>query len=293
MLKVACIVFPGTNCDHDIEHLCGHELGAQVSLVWHRDVSLAKSDIVILPGGFAHGDYLRTGALAKVSPIMNAVRAFAAAGGPVVGICNGFQILCECELLPGALLQNIDRRFLSQFVHMQVASSNSPLTRGVAVGTRIVCPIAHGEGNYYADAKTLAELEDRDEVIFRYARSDGTVVEADRDANPNGAAHAIAGICNKARNVVGLMPHPERSAESLVGAEGGKSGRMLFEALLAGASLAYSVANSVQKPYLASFFSHSSRKRSANALSGLRLRKPCTSAAETASKLRANCQYCG
>jgi len=227
-MKVSIVVFPGSNCDHDIEHLYGKLLGAQTSLIWHRDSDLKSPDVVVLPGGFAHGDYLRTGALAKLSPVMAEVGKFAAAGGPVIGVCNGFQILCEAGLLPGVLLANAGRKFLSQFVHLRVETTNTPFTRRLTNGAVITCPIAHGEGNYFCSPETLEAIEGEGQVVFRYCNESGTVNEADRVFNPNGSLHSIAGICNQQRNVVGLMPHPERAAELLVGAFGGNTGLAVF-----------------------------------------------------------------
>lgn len=231
-MRVTVVVFPGSNCDHDVEHLYGRLLGAKVASVWHRDHDLLNPDLVLLPGGFAFGDYLRTGALAKISPIMGEVSRFAARGGPVVGICNGFQILCEAGLLPGVLLQNIDRRFLSRFVQIRVESTRSVLTRDLPAGRVVTCPIAHMEGNYFADRETLRRLEGEGQVVFRYCDAAGAVEPECRATNPNGALNAIAGIMNEAGNVVGLMPHPERASERLIGGLGGESGRCLFEATL-------------------------------------------------------------
>ena len=230
-MKISVVVFPGSNCDHDVLHLYGL-LGQEVRSVWHRDTDLGKPDIVVIPGGFSHGDYLRTGALAKLSPIMSEVRAFADRGGPVIGICNGFQILCEAQLLPGVLLQNLPMKFLSQFVHVRVEQSNTPFTRSMKPGETMCCPIAHFEGNFFADGDTVKGLEDNGQVIFRYCDARGTVNHEDRSCNPNGAMHSIAGICSRARNVVGLMPHPERSAEKVVGFVGGDAGRRIFESSL-------------------------------------------------------------
>jgi phosphoribosylformylglycinamidine synthase len=192
--------------------------------VWHRDTDLKKADLVVLPGGFSYGDYLRTGALAKLSPVMQAVKEFAGRGGRVLGICNGFQILCESGLLPGALLENVGQRFLSRFVHIRTERSVGFFTSGMEPGGVITCPIAHFQGNYYADPATLAELEANGQVVFRYSGADGSVAPEDRSTNVNGSCNAIAGICNKAGNVVGLMPHPERAVESLVGFVGADTG---------------------------------------------------------------------
>lgn len=228
-MKVSVVVFPGSNCDHDVLHLYGL-LGQQVMSVWHRETDLKNPDLVVLPGGFSHGDYLRTGALAKLSPIMHEVRKFAEKGGPVIGICNGFQILCEAELLPGVLLQNLPRKFLSQFVYVKVEKNDTVFTRGIEPGHVLCCPIAHFDGNYFADDDTVKRLEDKGQVIFRYCDAQGKVDHDSRVSNPNGARNSIAGICNERRNVIGLMPHPERAAEKSVGYIGGQSGRVIFEA---------------------------------------------------------------
>lgn len=232
-MKVSVIIFPGSNSDHDVLHVYGL-LGQQTKSVWHRETDLGNPDIVVLPGGFSHGDYLRTGALAKLSPIMEEVRKFADRGGPVIGICNGFQILCEAGLLPGILLQNLPMKFLSQFVHFKVERADTPFTKGLEQGRILNCPIAHFDGNYFADAETLAALEGNGQIVFRYCDADGRVDHADRKSNPNGASHSIAGICNAKRNVVGLMPHPERSAEKIVGYVGADGGRCIFEASIGG-----------------------------------------------------------
>ncbi len=223
-MRVAVVVFPGTNCDQDVLHVFGKLLKAEAFPVWHRDTDLQNADLVVLPGGFSYGDYLRTGALAKLSPVMQAVRDFADRGGRVLGICNGFQIMCESGLLPGALLENVGQRFLSRFVHIKTERSFGFFTNGMEVGKVITCPIAHFQGNYYADPATLAVLEANGLVVFRYSDPTGHVDPAERTSNVNGSCNAIAGICNKAGNVVGLMPHPERAVESLVGFVGGESG---------------------------------------------------------------------
>lgn len=228
-MRVAVVVFPGTNCDQDVLHVFGGLLKAEAYPVWHRDTDLQNADLVVLPGGFSYGDYLRTGALAKLSPVMESVKEFAGQGGKVLGICNGFQILCESGLLPGVLLENVGRRFLSQFVHIRADRSNAFFTSGMADNKVITCPIAHFQGNYFADAATLAELEKNGQVVFRYCDATGKVAPNDYSINVNGSCNAIAGISNKAGNVVGLMPHPERSAESLVGYVGGDSGLEPFK----------------------------------------------------------------
>jgi phosphoribosylformylglycinamidine synthase len=230
MKRVTVVVFPGSNCDHDVIHLYERLLGQKVATVWHTESDLRNPDIVVLPGGFAYGDYLRTGALAKISPVMIEVAGFAKRGGPVIGICNGFQILCECGLLPGALLQNERMKFLSQFVHLKIENTSTPFTKDFKRGEMITCPIAHGEGNYFADDETLDLLESEGRVVFRYCDASGAVNPGDHQSNPNGAARAIAGICNQGGNVVGLMPHPERAAEALVGASGGAKGLEVFRA---------------------------------------------------------------
>jgi len=220
--RVGVVVFPGTNCEHDVaEALEG--LGAQAELVWHTATSVAAMDALVLPGGFAHGDYLRPGAIARFSPVMAAVQDFAAAGGPVVGICNGFQVLTEAHLLPGALQKNRGLSFLCQMTEVEVASDRSVLTAGVEVGRRLRLPINHFEGNYTADPSVLAELEAQSRVVLRYVD------------NPNGSDAAIAGICNEAGNVVGLMPHPERASSELLGSS---DGLVLLQALLASAGRA-------------------------------------------------------
>jgi phosphoribosylformylglycinamidine synthase len=219
--RIGVVIFPGTNCEHDAL-LAVERMGAAAALVWHGDASVAGYDALILPGGFAHGDYLRPGAIARFSPVMEAVGRFAAEGGPVVGICNGFQVLTEAGLLPGALQKNSGLRFLCTTVAVRVASADSPLTAGVAVGTELRIPINHFEGNYTCDAETLARLRDEDRVVLRYVD------------NPNGSVDRIAGVCNEARNVVGLMPHPERASDPLLGSA---DGTVLLGALLASAAL--------------------------------------------------------
>jgi phosphoribosylformylglycinamidine synthase len=225
-MKFAIVVFPGSNCDHDAYHAVKHVLGETAEFVWHKETSLGAADVVILPGGFSHGDYLRTGAIARFSPIMSAVTRFAASGGPVLGICNGFQILLECGLLPGAMLRNRDLKFHCEFVGVRVERTDTPFTGTAGVGQVLRMPIAHGEGNYYAPPDTIATLEDSGRVVFRYANAFG---EPTDQANPNGSIHNIAGICNDARNVVGLMPHPERACELAVGSA---DGLVLFESVV-------------------------------------------------------------
>jgi phosphoribosylformylglycinamidine synthase subunit PurQ / glutaminase len=226
-LTFAVVVFPGSNCDHDAHYAATHVLGMQARLVWHKETSLGGADVVILPGGFSHGDYLRTGAIARFSPIMKAVADAAASGTPVLGICNGFQILQECGLLPGAMLRNRDVRFHCEFVGVRVEQTSTPFTRLATVGQVLRIPIAHGEGNFYAPPDILKEIESSGRVIFRYANAAGETTD---QANPNGSLQSIAGVCNAARNVVGLMPHPERACEAALG---GTDGLMLFESVVA------------------------------------------------------------
>jgi len=233
-MKFAVVVFPGSNCDHDAYHAAKHVLGQEASLVWHKEASLGGADAVILPGGFAHGDYLRTGAIARFSPIMAEVTAFAAAGGPVLGICNGFQVLLEAGLLEGAMLRNRSLHFRCEHVHVRVEQSDTPFTLLCRTGQTLRIPIAHGEGNYYASPEVISALEVNRQVIFRYVTADGEVTD---DANPNGSAGNIAGICNRSRNVVGLMPHPEHAVDPDVGPTGGQPLiASLLTSALAGAS---------------------------------------------------------
>ena len=227
MTTFAVVVFPGSNCDHDSYHVATDVLGQKAECIWHKDTSLKGADVVILPGGFAHGDYLRTGAIARFSPIMPAVMAFAEAGGPVLGICNGFQVLLEAGLLPGAMLRNRDLAFHCEQVYVKVEQTDTPFTARASAGRRLEMPVAHGEGNYYAPPEVIDELEASRRVVFRYCDSRGDVTHA---ANPNGSVHNIAGICNERRNVVGLMPHPERACEAALGSA---DGLVLFESVVA------------------------------------------------------------
>ena len=217
-MKFAVVVFPGSNCDHDAYHVVRHVLGQEAAFVWHKDASLQRADAVILPGGFAHGDYLRTGAVARFSPIMQEIKRFAEAGGPVLGICNGFQVLLEAGLLPGAMLRNRNARFQCEHVFVKVEHTDTPFTSHCRQGQRLRIPIAHGEGNYYAAPEIVETLEKRRRVIFRYATAGGAVTLG---ANPNGSINNIAGLCSEKRNVVGLMPHPERACELAVGSADG------------------------------------------------------------------------
>jgi phosphoribosylformylglycinamidine synthase len=224
---VGVLVFPGSNCDHDTDWALREVCGAGTRFVWHKQDDLEGLDAVVVTGGFSYGDYLRTGAIARFSPVMKAVQRFAEAGGPVLGICNGFQILQEAGMLPGAMLRNRHVRFLSQLVHLRVERGATCASEGLVRGAVYTMPIAHGEGNFYLPDDELDRLEAEGRVVFRYAREDG---ELDEASNPNGSARAIAGICNAAGNVVGLMPHPERGAEAVLGCD---QGRPLLEAFLA------------------------------------------------------------
>lgn len=225
-MKFAVIVFPGSNCDQDAYHAATRVLGQQAELIWHKDSDLKGADAVILPGGFAHGDYLRTGAMARFSPVMREVQAFADRGGPVIGICNGFQVLLESGLLPGAMLRNKGLKYRCEFVNIRVEQVDTPFTGGATVGQVLRIPIGHGEGNYYAPADVVEKLEANRQVIFRYCTPDGQLTA---DSNPNGSVHAIAGICNERRNVVGMMPHPERACEAALG---GTDGLVILESIV-------------------------------------------------------------
>jgi phosphoribosylformylglycinamidine synthase subunit PurQ / glutaminase len=220
-MKCKVILFPGSNCDDDMVHVLGNVFGLDVEKVFHKETSLGnlkKTDLVVVPGGFSYGDYVRCGALAKFSPIMEAIRKHAKSGGYVLGICNGFQILCEAGLLPGVLLRNTNRKYICKNVWIKPENTNTPLTKGLDKKLALKIPIAHAEGNYYADAETLAGLEKNKQIIFRYCTEGGKITT---EANPNGAANNIAGICNEKRNVFGMMPHPERAAEALLGNQDG------------------------------------------------------------------------
>lgn len=221
-MRVAVVQFPGSNCDEDTVRAAA-AAGADAYLVWHRERDLRGADAVIVPGGFAYGDYLRAGAIARFSPVMSTVREFAEAGGPVLGICNGFQVLCEAGLLPGALMRNRDERFLSRPVVVRVENTDTPFTTGFEKGCIFPVPVAHGEGRFVAPAATLAELEGEHRVVMRYVGE-----------NPNGSANGIAGIVNRAGNVVGMMPHPERAADAAVGETAGAG---VFQSLIGAAPL--------------------------------------------------------
>jgi len=218
-MKFGIVVFPGSNCDHDAYHATRHVLGQDAEYLWHKGTDLKGADVLILPGGFSYGDYLRTGAIARFSPIMPAVQAFAAKGGPVLGICNGFQILLEAGLIPGAMLRNRSVKFVCAHMHIRVEQTDTPFTNSARKGQVLRIPIAHGEGNYFAAPEVLAKLEANRQVIFRYTTAQGDVTD---EANPNGSMAGIAGLCNEARNVVGMMPHPERASESALGSADGR-----------------------------------------------------------------------
>lgn len=225
-MNFAVLQFPASNCDQDAVHVLQNVFGHSAKLLWHKESSVGDADAVIVPGGFSYGDYLRAGAIAQLSPIMQAVQAFAANGGPVLGICNGFQILCEAGLLPGALIRNRSLQFRCEQVYLKTATQNSPFTAKTPADKLLRVPIAHGEGCYFADAETLAKLKENDQILWQYASETGELTER---ANPNGSVNSIAGVCNENRNVAGLMPHPERASEPVLGSD---DGRLIFESLI-------------------------------------------------------------
>jgi phosphoribosylformylglycinamidine synthase I len=225
-MKFGVVVFPGSNCDHDAFYAISEVLHQQVEFIWHQSEDLANSDAVILPGGFAHGDYLRTGAIARFSPVMKPVEKFAKSGGLVLGICNGFQILLEAGLLPGAMMRNVGLRYICRHVHIRVENTATPFTHAAKKGQILKIPIAHNEGNYTCDPQTLANLHKNDQIVFRYTTPDGS---DDAAGNPNGSMDNIAGICNRERNVAGLMPHPERAVESALDSA---DGLVIFRSLV-------------------------------------------------------------
>lgn len=230
-MKFGVVQFPGSNCDDDAFHAVASVIHQPVEFIWHQSENVSGFDAIILPGGFSFGDYLRTGAIAKFSPVMRAVTRFANSGGIVMGVCNGFQILLESGLLPGAMMRNKHLRFLCRQVHVRVENTETPFTCAAKAGQVLKIPIAHMEGNYFCDAATLAELERNQQIIFRYVHPDGRAAGADDfEANPNGSLSAIAGICNREKNVVGLMPHPERAVESALGSA---DGLVIFRSLVA------------------------------------------------------------
>ena len=225
-MKFGVVVFPGSNCDHDAFYAIGNILKKPVEFIWHQSEDLAGSDAIILPGGFAYGDYLRTGAIARFSPVMKSVEKFARSGGLVLGICNGFQVLLEAGLLPGAMMRNAGLRFICRHVYIRVEQTDTPATCAAPRGQILKIPIAHNDGNYMCDEATLAELEKNRQIVFRYTTPDGN---DDAAGNPNGSIHNIAGICNRERNVIGLMPHPERAVESALGSA---DGLMIFQSMV-------------------------------------------------------------
>jgi len=224
--RVGVVVFPGSNCDHDAYYVFKKILDCDTEFLWHKTTDLKNSDIIILPGGFSYGDYLRTGAIARFSPIMNSVIDFAEKGGCVVGICNGFQILLEARLLPGVMLRNKSLQFVCKDIYLSVINGNTLFTRDINSGKVLKIPVAHGEGNYFADDLTLKDLEKNRQVVFRYSSSDGTIDEA---YNPNGSIKNIAGIINKNGNILGLMPHPERSCDPVLGKA---DGQLIFRSII-------------------------------------------------------------
>lgn len=224
-MKFGVIVFPGSNCDHDAYHVVSKHVGQPVDFIWHKDTDLSDYDAVIVPGGFSYGDYLRAGALARFSPVMRSVVNFANDGKFVFGVCNGFQILCEAGLLPGALVRNRDLHFVCRHLNLRVETTQTPYTVALEEGKVLSIPVAHGEGNYVCDDQTFAELEAEDRIVFRYCTDKGEITD---DANPNGSKSNIAGICNSSRNVLGMMPHPERACENLLGSN---DGRDIFRSL--------------------------------------------------------------
>ena len=216
-MRVGVVTFPGSNCDYDL-YKAAQQVGADVEFIWHRQKTLDGYDVVMLPGGFSYGDYLRAGAIARISPVMEDIVGFAENGGPVLGICNGFQILCEAGLLPGALIRNVSLRFESRDVHMLVEQTETPFTSEYQKGQILRIPIAHGEGNYEADGQLLEQLEAEGRIVFRYVNRGGEMTE---EANPNGSRNSIAGLTNESGNVLGMMPHPERSMEEILGSVDG------------------------------------------------------------------------
>jgi phosphoribosylformylglycinamidine synthase I len=226
-MKFSVIVFPGSNCDHDAYHAAIDVLGESAELVWHKDTDLKGADVVILPGGFAHGDYLRTGAMARFSPIMPAIRGFAESGGLVLGICNGFQVLLEAGLLPGAMLRNRGLKYRCEHIYVRVERTDTPFSGEAKTGQVLRIPIGHGEGNYFAPPDVLARLESNRQVVFRYTSPDGELSDS---WNPNGSLNAIAGICNERGNVLGMMPHPERACEAILG---GTDGLVVLKSVVA------------------------------------------------------------
>ncbi|MFN4233586.1 MAG: phosphoribosylformylglycinamidine synthase subunit PurQ [Bacteroidia bacterium] len=225
-MRFGVVTFPGSNCDHDMIYVLGTIMGQEVEHLWHKDKDLKGCDFIVLPGGFSYGDYLRSGAIARFSPIMEKVIEHAKNGGYVMGICNGFQILCESGLLPGALLHNTNQKFICKNVYIKAESKDALVTKHVPKNKALKIPIAHGEGRYYTDDKTLKQLKENDQILFRYCDANGNVTE---DSNPNGSLENIAGICNSGKNVFGMMPHPERAADEVLN---NTDGKLIFESIL-------------------------------------------------------------
>ena len=231
-MKFGVVIFPGSNCDHDLINVLQNIENAQVTELWHKDTNLKNCDFIFLPGGFSYGDYLRSGAIARYSPIMQSVSKFAADGGYVMGICNGFQILCEAGLLPGALMRNINRKFVCENVFLKPGNTSLAITNQLTKDSVLKIPIAHGEGNFYADEQTMKQILDNNQVLFYYCNQNG---EINSNSNPNGSLYNIAGVCNKSKNVFGMMPHPERCADvSLFNTDG----KAIFESIKESFSLA-------------------------------------------------------
>lgn len=225
-MKFGVVIFPGSNCDEDMVYVLRNIMKQEVEKLWHKEHSLKGCDFIVLPGGFSYGDHLRSGAIAQLSPIMQEVKEFAAKGGFVFGVCNGFQILCESQLLPGALLHNTHHQFVCKNVFIKAETDETIITSSLKIGAPIKIPVAHGEGRFYADEKTLTAIENNNQVIFRYCDENGYVTE---ESNPNGALNNIAGICNEVRNVFGMMPHPERAADAVLG---NTDGLAIFKSML-------------------------------------------------------------
>ena len=225
-MRFGIVIFPGSNCDHDVYHVAKHVLGHEAAFLWHKNESFSGIDCIVLPGGFAHGDYLRGGAIARFSPIMKAVEAFADRGGLVFGICNGFQVLAEAGLLPGALVRNARLRYVCRDVYVRTERQDTPFTARIKQGTVLKIPVGHGEGCYFAPESSLKEIEEKKQVVFRYCDAGGQVTT---EANPNGSLRAIAGVCNQRGNVLGMMPHPDRCAEPILGND---QGRRLFDSII-------------------------------------------------------------
>jgi phosphoribosylformylglycinamidine synthase len=226
MLKFGILVFPGSNCDHDCYHVIKHILGQEADFVWHEETDLDSYDCIVIPGGFSYGDYLRTGSIASLSPIMGSVKKYALTGAPVIGICNGFQVLVEAGLLPGSFLRNRSLKFVCKWVHLRVENNNCVFTSELKKDDVLKIPVAHGDGNYYCSEKDLSELEENSQILFRYCGQDGKITD---ESNPNGSLNNIAGIINKEGNVLGMMPHPERCSDMLLG---GDDGKVIFESII-------------------------------------------------------------